>query len=659
MICWPVLSAQALSLDDAQYLTENKSVQNPSLESAQRFLFEVFEPSTVAGYYQPLSMISLMLDAALGGNPDNLRPFHRSSLALHVGNTILVIVLLYLLFRQPWPAALVGLLYGLHPLAVEPLAWIAERKTLLGAFCALFSLTLYAHYARKQSRPLYVLTFAFYILGMMSKPTIIPIPALLLLLDYWPLRRLRWHTLLEKVPFFVAGTVFALITLISQRNTAAVVMPAASNPGSISLTLCYSATFYLRKIFCPTGMSSLYVAPEPFSLSNPVLLAAVATAAVLVIAFLLSLRWTRALLAGGMFFFLAILPTLGIVGFQTAIAADRHAYLPMFGFLLPATWLLARIWGRPPPSRPARGARFATILVVLVLAVGETLVTRRTLAHWRDTETLFRHMTTVSPRSHQAHNSLANCLVAQDRVDEARRHYHIALDIEPAYFKAHVNLAGLLVGAGESSGALAHYQTALRLRPDAVEARVGLATALFRFGHTDEAINHCEGALSLQPDHVGAHYNLAVALAAAGRATEALARYTQTLRLDENHYKAHYNLGLLLFQAQRYAEAADHFHAVIRIYPAFTATYVNLGYVLRQLGQYDQAVRIYQQGIRATPSDATMPFGLGICLEEQGRLAEAADAYRQALQLDPNHAEAGRRLDRILASTSSNGAPQP
>jgi len=186
---WPALSAQALSFDDHEYMAENPLVQNPGWSSARRFLTEVLEPSTIGGYYQPLNMISLMLDYALGGRPDNLLPFHRTSLALHMANTALVIVLLYLLFGRAWVAAGVGLLFGLHPMTVETITWVGERKTLLAAFFALWSLIIYVYFTRKGNWKLYFGCMVMYVLALMSKPTSLPLPAAMLLMDYWPLGR--------------------------------------------------------------------------------------------------------------------------------------------------------------------------------------------------------------------------------------------------------------------------------------------------------------------------------------------------------------------------------------------------------------------------------------------------------------------------------------
>ncbi|MHC4067344.1 MAG: hypothetical protein ACYSUI_22970, partial [Planctomycetota bacterium] len=266
---WPALRAQGLSSDDGMYLTRNRLVQQPSWTSAGRFMNEVFEPSTVKGYYQPLTMISLMLDYAIAGQADDLRTFHRTSLALHVANTALVVVLVYLLFGQSWTAAIVGLVFGVHPLAVDPIAWVSERKTLLAAFFAFWCLVLYAGYVRKPNRKLYAGAVLAYLLALMAKPTSTPLPLLLLLLDYWPLRRLSRKAVLDKIPLIAIGVAFMAITIISQSRAAFVRMPGEETPGRIPLILFHNVIFYLWKVVWPVSLSSHYPSPRPMGLSNP------------------------------------------------------------------------------------------------------------------------------------------------------------------------------------------------------------------------------------------------------------------------------------------------------------------------------------------------------------------------------------------------------
>lgn len=359
---WPSLSAQAFMFDDEQCLTENLLVQNPGWASARRFLTEVLKPSTVRGYYQPLTMLSLMTDYALGGRPDNLYPFHRTNLTLHVMNTMLVIVLLYLLFGRAWVAAGVGLLFGLHPMTVEPIPWVGERKTLLAAFFALWCLILYVRYARRGNWRLYIGCMVMYVAALMSKPTSTPLPVLMLLMDYWPLRRFKRQLVLEKLPFFVVGAIFAIITYVSQSNTFGVRLPGEYGPERIPLTLCHNIIFYLYKIVWPANLSSHYAFPEVLGLSNPTVLAGVIGTCILIPLLVISLRWTRAALTGWMFFFVAIFPTMQIIAFNNIIASAKFAYLPSVGLLMVLASLLGWFCGAHSVSKHA--ARYVAVTVI-------------------------------------------------------------------------------------------------------------------------------------------------------------------------------------------------------------------------------------------------------------------------------------------------------
>jgi len=301
----PVLKARALSFDDSQYLNDNVLVRNPGWASTYRFLTEVLEPSSVRGYYQPLTMISLMLDYAFGGRPDNLWPFHLTNLALHAANTALVIVLLYLLFDHPWMAAGIGLLFGLHPMSVEPIAWVCERKTLLAAFFALWSLILFVLFAYKGGWKLSFGCFIMYLLALMSKPTSLPLPLVMLIMDYWPLNRLKRQAILEKLPLFALGGIFVIITYVSQARTASVSLPSEYGTERIPLIICHNIIFYLRKIIWPADLSCFYGYPEPLALSHPMVLTGVTGTCALIPVLLISLRWTKSIVIGWLIFFVA------------------------------------------------------------------------------------------------------------------------------------------------------------------------------------------------------------------------------------------------------------------------------------------------------------------------------------------------------------------
>ena len=611
---WPALSAQALSFDDSQYLTKNWLVQNPSWTSARRFLTEVLEPSTVGGYYQPLTMISLMFDYALGGRPDNLHSFHRTSLILHVVNTALVIVLLYLLFGQAWVAAAVGLLFGLHPMTVEPIPWVGERKTLLAAFFALWCLILYVRYARKPNRSLYISCLAMYVLALMSKPTSTPLPLLMLLMDYWPLGRWKWTTVLEKLPFIVVGGISAIITYISQSSAAPALVAGGYGFERIPLILCHNIIFYLHKIIWPANLSSHYVFPEPLGLSDPMVLAGVIGTCILVPLLVISLRWTRAALVGWLFFFVAIFPTIQVLRFSNVIAADKFAYLPSIGLLMVVASLLNWFCGTGSAGKSIV-RRMAVTITVLVLASGEAVATRSYLVHWRDTLSLSEHILTKTPDAPQARNMLGLELQSQGKLDQAISQYRRALQVKPNYVEAHNNLG-----------------IALQLQ-----------------GKPDEAISHYRRALQIDPGYVEAHYNMGITFRAQGKHDQAINCYRQALRLKPYHVEAHSNLGSVLSAQGKFDEAIKHFRQALQVKPNFAEVHYNLGLALKSQDKLDEAIKHFRQALQVKPDLAEAHNNLGLALTMTGKLDVAIEHFREAVRLKPDYLVPLNRMARILA----------
>jgi len=648
-VYWPVLSCGALFFDDNQYLTENPLVQNPSWSSAQRFLTEILEPSTVQGYYQPLTMLSLMADYALGGRGDNLRQFHRTSLALHIINTALVVILLYLLFGRVWPAAAAGLLFGLHPMTLETIAWVGERKTLLAAFFCLMSLLLYVCYVRKGARKFYIAALLMYVPALMSKPTSTPLPLLMLLMDYWPLRRLRRQVLPEKVPFFVIGIISAVITYVSQGRAAVVTSPLAYSPGRILLVLCHNIIFYLCKIFWPTNLSPYYAFPKPLGLSDPMVLAGVVGSCILICLLLVSLRQTAAALTGWLFFFVAIFPTMGVVGFTIVIASDKYAYLPSLGLLMILTSFLGWFGGRDFMKGSVKGL-LVVVTAVVVLAGAEAAALRRYAGRWSDTVGLCRYILALSPDAGPVHTLLGVELKLAGDFDGAVSHYRRVLEINPASYRAAHNLAIALEAQGKTDEAIGYYRKALRGNCQYVRAHNNLGSLLKSQGKLEEAKSHFVRALQLEPDHLNALNNLGNVLALQGRFDQAAYYYNRALQINPDYARAHYNLATALKQNRRYDEAVGHYRRALQLGLDGAELHCNLGIALQLQGRDTEALINYREALRLKPDYAEAHNNIASVLIVSGELDDALVHFREAVRLRPDYVTSLNGMAQILAT---------
>ncbi|HKQ46600.1 MAG TPA: tetratricopeptide repeat protein [Phycisphaerae bacterium] len=564
---WPALSARAMSCDDQQYLADNLLVRNPSWASARRALTEVLEPSTVAGYYQPLSMISLMIDAATGGSVDNLRPFHRTSLILHVANTLLIVLLLYTLFGRPWPAAVAGLLFGLHPLTVEPIPWVGERKTLLAAFFALAALVAYVRYTQTRRWAYFAGAIIGYALALLSKPTSTPLPLAMLLLDYWPLNRWGRRALWEKAPLLAIGAISAVITFVSQDRTAATVLPTDVPWFYAPLRLFHNVVFYLEKMIWPRHLSSHYPVPDPFNLSDRGLFVGLIGILILVPLAWVTLRYTRALAVGLLIYLVLLLPTVQIIGFSDAIAADKYAYLPAVGILIALAWLLGR-WRVFSPAR-RRGALVIGVEALLIVAASaEVLATRRYLAVWKDTESLCGHMLTLTPKAASVRNHLGLYLAGQGRWNEAVAQYKQALKDNPNHVEARNNLGNAYSELGRHAEAYSCWNRTLEQDPSNFTATYNLGTWYAEQSQLPEARQYLESAVRLRPGHPQARTNLAAILIQMGEPSEAAAHLRESIALWPNSANAHYQLGEALRQTGQFEDAAREFREALRLNPA-------------------------------------------------------------------------------------------
>jgi Tfp pilus assembly protein PilF len=653
--------------DDANFL------QNPHFRGLGLAQLEWAWSTFWVGVYQPLAWLLFEVQYAIWKLDP--RGYHLVSLLLHAADAILLYALTVTLLMRgrpvgrpggPWTyslaAGLAVALFAVHPLRVEAVAWASCQPYLP---CALFSMMavlayLKAFEAGPSPRPVWlVVSFVLFAAALLSKAPAVSLPAVLLILDVYPLRRLgggpgRWFgpsvraVWWEKIPFVLLSLFFMGLAIAAKVHSQAVA--TLENYGVVAriAQACYATWFYVAKTVLPWDITAYYPLPLRFDMFAPRFLASmVATTTVSVGLFLLRRRWPG-LLAAWLSYLALLAPNSGLLRIGTQIAADRYSYLSMFGLVILAAAGFYRLEQFLWRTRSSVIVTIAASLGVLSILV---FLTREQCRIWRTSGTLWRHaLAHGAGTSPAVRNSFGLVLVREGKLEEAAAQYGEALKLQPNYFESHNNLGLLLERQGKPAEAMAHYLEALRIKPDSAEVHNNLGLLLAQQGKPDEALAHYNEALRSQPDNVEVHNNLGSLLARVGRPQEAMAHHLEALRVKPDSADTHNSLGLLLTRGGKPAEAMAHYLEALRIKPDSAEVHNNLGLLLAQQGKPDEAVDHYGEAIRRDPDYFEPYINLGVLLAQRGDFRGAMAKYQEALRVNPGSAEAYNNLAMILAS---------
>ncbi len=557
----PVLGHGFLTYDDDLYVTANDAVLEGLTPRGLAWSLTSFH----AGNWHPLTWISHMLDVELFGRDP--RGHHATNLLLHAAATLALFLALAVMTGAPLRSAFVAALFGVHPLNVESVAWVAERKNVLSTLLGFVAVGAYASGVRRTGRGRLVPAVALYALSLGAKQMLVTLPALLLLLDRWPLGRwepgrpprasaLRlWELAREKWPFFLLAGAAALTTFAAQTS-GQMVKSLQDYPATLRLgNALISYLRYLGKAFLPTGLASPHVFHRDAVTAAGVAAAALALGALTWWAARLAPRRPY-LLAGWLWFLVALLPVIGVVQLADQSWADRYSYVPHAGLYLLLAWGGGDLVRRSGPRWLAAATAGAILLALVPLAW-------RQIGFWRNDLTLFERTAVVDPGSYLAQYNLGAALAAASRADEAARRYEAALRLRPDYPEALNNLGTILATQGRLPEAIARYRQAVGLNPRLEAIHANLASALQRAGDREGAERHYRRALDLAPESAAANYNLGVLLLGDGRLAEAAERFRRSLRLAPRHAAAHNNLGVTLLLQGDITGARDQFQEAL------------------------------------------------------------------------------------------------
>jgi len=531
-----------LNYDDDVYVTNNPHVTSGMTGAGIVWAFTSVDEAN----WHPLTWLSHMVDVELYGLSP--RGHHLTNVIIHAASTLLVLFFLLRLTGALWPSAFVAALFALHPLHVESVAWAAERKDVLSAFFWFLTLLIYREFTVKRKPWLYVLALVTFMLGLMSKPMLVTLPLIMLLLDFWPLDRLSGEQgpgqrlpagrvgalVKEKIPFFLCSLLSAAVTVYAQ-NKGGAVKALAEVPLQLRIENAPVAyVTYLGKTLWPHNLAMLYPLPQSIPLWQ-------ATGSLLVLllvsgAAIRAARTYPYLAVGWFWFLVTLVPVVGLVQVGLQAMADRYTYIPLIGLFIMAAW-----GGRDmTKSLPHREGILALLAAVVIIA--SAAATFHQVGFWRDSITLYRHTLQATTGNYIIHDNLGLSLERTGDLDAAIREYEEALRINPLYQRSLANLGLALARKGDLDTAIRLYREALRINPAYKEVHNNLGLALARKGNLDAATGEYQEALRISPDYVEAHNNLGIAFARKGNLEAAIGEFQEALRVSPDNVDAYKNL---------------------------------------------------------------------------------------------------------------------
>ena len=654
----PIVRNGFVNYDDQGYITNNAHV-SPGL-SWPGMVWAC--QSTELANWHPLTWISHMADCQFFGlNPAG---HHFTNVLFHTANTLLVFFLLKQMTRELWASALVAACFGWHPLHVESVAWASERKDVLSAFFWLLTMMAYVKYSRKPGAARYLLALALFACALMSKPMVVTLPCVLLLVDFWPLNRWApaggkaepqfsnqkpggpWRTaavlVLEKLPFFALALADCCLTFLAQKNGGAVLSVSAL-PFSYRLgNALWSYLRYVSSTLCPTGLSVIY----PYRVQLPVGLVTVSIV-LLVIWSGLFLLWRKKfpyLLVGWLWFLGTLIPTIGLVQVGAQSMADRYMYIPSIGLFLLLVWSVKDLIRLRPPLRNVC-LFMGTVALALCL-----VATSVQISYWRNTMTLFTHAIKVTGDNSVAYYCLGTAyLEAGDRTD-ALALFKRSVEIEPNYYPAQYDFGRMLLADGDYHGALSHFDSAKNLAGQNAKLESNMGQLLLRSGRNTESLTYLRTAAQLEPNSPENHYYLGLALENTTHADEAILEFSNALRLQPDYPDARYGLAAALTTAGRTNEAIAQYQIEIQQHSKSPEAHYNLGLAFLDNHQFADAEKEFSIELQLSPAELKAHYRQAQAFAGEHQFTEAVAQYREALRILPDFPDAKKELNTLLAA---------
>lgn len=622
---WQTTNHPFSSLDDPTYVLANSHVRHGlSLKSVEWALTAFY-----ASNWHPLTWISHMADVQLYGmNPTG---HHLTNLLLHIANSLLLFLVLRRMTKSTWRSGFVAALFAFHPLHVESVAWIAERKDVLSTFFLMLTLWAYSAYVARRSIARYFVVMLAFALGLMAKPMLVSLPLVLLALDYWPLE--RWkdsgkrpfvRLLIEKTPLLAMCLAACVVTLFAQRQGGAVRSFETYPMGVRIANALVAYVTYLAKMLWPCNLSTFYPHPGNTLPIWQVAAAGLCLALVTCAAVMMRRRQPYVML-GWTWFVATLVPVIGLVQVGGQAMADRYSYIPLIGLFIAVTWGICDISKRLRLDPKYLVAPAAAVLVIL------TACAWLQVRCWRSEKALLDRAMRSTNRDCIVRTWMADYLLSQGQIDQAKQVLSSATEGTPGYAQTCNAMGCVLIEEGKLSEAEAQYRKAIRVRPNMAEAHNNLGTLLAKQGKIDEALREFYAAIRVEPYYAEAQFNAAAALASQGKTNSALQHFEQAILSDPDNTEARCRASVLLLQLGRTNEAVSHLRSAVDLNPKLPEAQFLLGTALQREGNLDDAVVHFSKAVELRKNWGMAHASLAKALLEKG---EYLPARREALLAD-------------------------
>jgi tetratricopeptide (TPR) repeat protein len=605
-IYWQVYNYDFVKYDDGEYVTVNMNIQSGLNGKSICWAFTTGRSSN----WHPVTWLSLMLDYQLFR--DWAGGYHLTNVLFHIVNTILLFYILMRMTGAIWPSAFVAAAFALHPLHVESVAWIAERKDVLSTFFWLLTMWAYVRYVENPKLKWYLAAILLFVLGLMSKPMLVTLPFVLLLLDYWPLeRKFSRRLLIEKIPFFICSLASCVITFIVQQSSGAMTDIKTFRLETRIDNAIVSYVMYIVKMIWPGGLAVLYPYPAN-GLSTSKVIICVLLLVLISVSFIYLGRRYKFLTVGWLWYLGTLVPVIGLVQVGVQSMADRYTYMTLTGLFIIIAWSAKEFI---PKWR--NKSIILTSLTVIVLFASAAAASQQ-LRYWKNSLTLFKHTLQVTRNNYYILNSYAGCQANLGKADEAIRLFNVSLAIKPDYAEAHYGLGCVLGNSGNTSAAIEQFRLAVKYKPDLPRANSNLAKALKKQDKLKESIGFFEQALKLEPNDVNNYIELTEIFIELKEFDNAIKICDEALKFDPNNITIHSFRGAALAAVEK----------------------------------TDEAIKEIQIVLTVQPDNIEMRRNLGMLFEIQEKTAEAIESYRAALKIDPNDTKARQLLEAVLKNSS-------